>query len=289
MNENMRNEETMMKLIFSTAENDDRIRAVVMNGSRASSNTSKDMFQDYDIVYVVTDVVPFVNNKQWHNKFGDILISQTPDEMTGDWFKDKGKFTFLMLFEDENRIDLSLIQTSRFLTMQQDSQSVVLLDKDHMLNDMPPSSDKDYLPKPPTEKAFLDCCNEFLWVSTYVAKGLYRQQLTYAKFMSEHIVKQELIKLLTWYAGLRTNFAVSLGQCGKNLAEHVDAQIWDKFSATYVGAQTERMWDALFTMCELFNTLAKHISQHYQFSYDSSEYARVVSYLKSVRVLIKIT
>ncbi len=285
MTNKKRDEDTMLQLIIQTAEADDRIRGVILNGSRASPSAKKDMFQDYDIIYLVTDVTPFVDDKHWVQKFGDILISQTPDKMSDNWGKDKGKFTYLMLFEDWNRIDLSLIQTSKFLTMPRDSQSVILLDKDHLLGDVPPSSDKDYLPKPPTEKEFADCCNEFLWVSTYVAKGLYRKQLTYVKFMSEHIVKQELIKLLTWYAGIKTNFSISLGHCGKYLAEHIEPDIWEQFSDTYVGAQYSSMWDALFVMCELFNSLATYISQQYHFNYNKDEYTRVVSYLESARVL----
>lgn len=49
----MRTEQEMFNLILSIAENDERIRAVVMNGSRANPNVVKDIFQDYDIVYVV--------------------------------------------------------------------------------------------------------------------------------------------------------------------------------------------------------------------------------------------
>jgi hypothetical protein len=36
---------------------------------------------------------------------------------------------------------------------------------------MPPSNDMDYHVEKPTEKMFTDCCNEFWWVSTNVAKG----------------------------------------------------------------------------------------------------------------------
>lgn len=50
----MRTEEQMMKLILDTAKEDERILAVYMNGSRTNPNAPKDIFQDYDIIYVVT-------------------------------------------------------------------------------------------------------------------------------------------------------------------------------------------------------------------------------------------
>ena len=49
----MRNEQEMYQLFLDIANNDDRILAVYMNGSRTNKNAPKDIFQDYDIVYVV--------------------------------------------------------------------------------------------------------------------------------------------------------------------------------------------------------------------------------------------
>lgn len=55
----MRTEEQMMKLILDTAKEDERILAVYMNGSRTNPNAPKDIFQDYDIIYVVTETESF--------------------------------------------------------------------------------------------------------------------------------------------------------------------------------------------------------------------------------------
>src|SRR5690554_8055131 len=50
----MRTEKEMMELILSTAQEDERIRLVTLEGSRANVNVPKDEFQDYDITYFVT-------------------------------------------------------------------------------------------------------------------------------------------------------------------------------------------------------------------------------------------
>ncbi len=52
----MRSEQEMLDLILDTARKDERIRAVMMNGSRANPNAPRDFFQDFDIVYFVTEV-----------------------------------------------------------------------------------------------------------------------------------------------------------------------------------------------------------------------------------------
>ncbi|MDE5716824.1 MAG: aminoglycoside 6-adenylyltransferase, partial [Lachnospiraceae bacterium] len=74
----MRNESDMYRLFLDIAEADDRILAVYMNGSRTNKNAPKDIFQDYDIVFVVTQTGPFIEDKNWIYKFGTVLYMQYP-------------------------------------------------------------------------------------------------------------------------------------------------------------------------------------------------------------------
>lgn len=273
----------MENLILKIAQNDERIRAVIMNGSRTSPSAKKDIFQDYDIVFLVTDVESFVDDPHWVKQFGDMLIMQTPDKMDGKWPKSKDEFAYLMQFTDWNRIDLTLLHVDKLPTMPRDSQSVLLLDKDNLVTPYPAPSDNDYLPKPPTQEEFYNCCNEFLWVSTYVAKGIWRKELTYAKHVSEQIVKEELIKLLSWYAGLKTDYQKTIGKFGKNLQQYIEPELWQLFEKTYVDADYNHMWDALFLMCDLFDKLARIIADHFGFPYNQSELSAVVQYLKEIK------
>lgn len=56
----LRTEKEMYDLILEIAQKDDRIRAVYMKGSRTNENAPKDIFQDFDIVYVVTETASFI-------------------------------------------------------------------------------------------------------------------------------------------------------------------------------------------------------------------------------------
>jgi aminoglycoside 6-adenylyltransferase len=104
----MRNEQEMMDLILSTAREDECIRAVIMNGSRVNPNTKPDRFQDFDIIYIVKDLTPFVDDPHWIDRFGDRVIMQTPSLMFDPPPDDEFGFTYLMQFMDGNRIDLTL-------------------------------------------------------------------------------------------------------------------------------------------------------------------------------------
>ncbi|CAG0959100.1 partial Aminoglycoside 6-adenylyltransferase, partial [Anaerolineae bacterium] len=146
----MRNEQAMLDLIVNTARDDDRIRAVIMNGSRANPNAPHDIFQDFDIVYLVTDVAPFKHNFEWIKRFGEIMILQLPEDMDDPPGCGGDCCIYLMQFTDGNRIDLDVFPVARLADLGRDSLSVLLLDKDGVIEPFDPASERDYLPKPPT-------------------------------------------------------------------------------------------------------------------------------------------
>ena len=121
----------MMDLIMNTAKGDERIRAVIMNGSRTNPNGKKDGFQDYDIVYVVRDIQSFTSDHRWVDRFGERIMMQMPEDMSLLPAVGDGSFTYLMLFADGNRIDLTLIPVEKADELiSRDSLSILLVDKD---------------------------------------------------------------------------------------------------------------------------------------------------------------
>ena len=77
----MRTEQEMFDLILNFARQDERIRVVTMNGSRANPNIQPDKYQDFDIVYVVTEMESFLADDGWLDIFGKRIIMQKPDTM----------------------------------------------------------------------------------------------------------------------------------------------------------------------------------------------------------------
>src|SRR5512139_482712 len=116
----MRREQQILDLIRETARSDDRIRAVIMNGSRANPNAPADIFQDYDIVYIVTDVASFKRDPIWIARFGELMIMQTPDDMGEQPPADDDSYAYLMQFADGNRIDLTLYPLAKLNQLGKD-------------------------------------------------------------------------------------------------------------------------------------------------------------------------
>jgi aminoglycoside 6-adenylyltransferase len=275
----------MLDLILDTARRDDRIRAVILNGSRADPRAPHDIFQDYDVVYVVTDVKALSHEPRWIDRFGEMMILQTPDDMGAAPARDDGSYAYLMQFADGNRIDLTLFPVAQLAKLGKDSQTVVLLDKDSLLPTYPLPSDLDYVPGPPSQKDYADCCNEFWWVCSYVAKGLWRRQITYAKAMYDEAVREQLMKMLAWYVGVKTDFRSGPGKLGKHLEQCLEPELWAQLLRTYADADTDRTWDALLAMGDLFRTVAVPVAEHFAYEYPHGDDWRVSAHLRHVRAL----
>ncbi|SEB50127.1 aminoglycoside 6-adenylyltransferase [Paenibacillus sp. GP183] len=282
----MRSEKEMLDLILRFANDDERVRAVILNGSRVNPEVHRDIFQDYDIEFIVSSVEGFVVERSWiGSNFGELIIMQTPDEHGVPSLDLNNNFAFLMLFTDGNRIDLTLYPVEKISSFEHDSLSLLLLDKDDIVGTLSPPSNKDYLAKPPTAQQFAECCNEFWWVSTYIAKGLWRRELSYVKFMYDRPVRDMLILMLKWHIGLRTNFAVDSGKLGKYYEKFLEPKHWEAFVKSYPDAEYENIWQALFIMCDLFREIALDVANYYQYDYPAMDDKRVSNFLQHIRIL----
>lgn len=285
----MRSEQDMFDLILDVARQDERIRAVYMNGSRTNPNAPKDIFQDYDIVYVVTETASFIRDPDWIHVFGELLIMQEPDKLDQAFGKEVDvdrSYAYLMLFADGNRIDLHIeTKESMLERYQSDKLTVPLLDKDQCLPAIPDPTDRDYHVKKPTEAQYLGCCNEFWWCLQNVAKGIWRDELPYAKHMFEQPVRAALDQMISWWIGANHGFQVSTGKMGKYFKRFLPEPYWDLYKGTYSDGNYENIWSSLFIACELFRLLAKDLGKKLMYTYPVAEDRKMTAYLKRVKEL----
>ncbi len=281
----MRNEEIMYGLLMDIAKADDRILAVYMNGSRTNPNVPKDIFQDYDIVYVVRETKSFIGDKDWIHKFGKILYMQYPDE-SPDYPSDKeNHYGWLMQFEDGVRIDLT-VQFARE-HIHDDRLCRILLDKENILPEVPESTDADYHVKKPSEAQFQACANEFWWCSNNIAKGLWREEMPYVQDMTNFVVRKQLEKMLSWKAGIRTDFQVSVGKSAKYLYRWLEPDEYQGYLNTYFGGSVAEAWTAVLHMCDLFEQTAAYVGSRLGYAYNAAEGKAARGFLDHVRKLKK--
>lgn len=264
----MRSEKQMMDLLLTFAKDHPAIRVVGMEDSRTNQNVPRDKYQDYDITYIVTDPTLFTKEEDWLNVFGQRLMTQKPEDMelfppTPNWW-----YSYLMLFEDGNKIDLTIVpleDLERYLA--HDKLLTVLLDKDDRVASLPVPTDEAYHVIPPTERSFDDCQNEFWFVSTYISKGLCRGEFLFATHHFTEILQQELLRMLSWWVGIQTEFSVSVGKSYKYLEHYLSKEDWSTLQSTFRLDSEEHIWNSLFAAFSLMRTTANKVAEDFQFSY----------------------
>ena len=279
----------MYELIIGTAKADERIRAVYMNGSRTNPNVPKDIFQDYDIVYLVTENKPFYEDKNWINVFGERLYMQCPDELDKSLDMDVNfdkSYGWLMQLADGNRIDLHVVPV-QCADVTGDKLCRILLDKDGILPDIPEPTDEDYRVKKPTAAEFYAACNEFWWCLNNVAKGLWREEVPYVIDMINHCIRPQVVKILSWKIGFDTDFTVSAGKSAKYMYKWLEPAVWQRFLGTYCGADISEIWKSVFVMCGLVDEFAPNIAEKLCTEYDFTTAKNSRLWLEKVKSLPK--
>ena len=279
----MRTEKEMLAMLKAAVYEDERIRAAYLEGSRANPKVPRDLFQDYDVEFIVTDTAPFREEKGWIDRFGERLYMQYPEEGPFSQSDVSQCYGWLIQFADGNRLDLHVCTKEYALAHLELYRTLV--DKDGILPKRSETSDALYWVKRPEREEFLCTCNEFWWCLNNVAKGLWREELPYVLDMLDFHVRPMLKQLLEWKIGLEHDFAVSPGKAGKYMKKLLCAEDYEQFLATYAPAEKDAIWKAVFQMCSLFHRTALEVSRKLGMPYDVAEAKNSRRFLEHVQRL----
>ena len=263
-----RSQEQMLRLILQTAKSL-QIDAVALSGSRTNQKIQTDEFQDYDVVYVVDDLDTLTRDLAWLDQFGKRIIEQ---EVTLGHRR-----LYLMLFEDGNRIDLTLCPKEH-INEWVDSESgfTVLKDEKGLFEAYLPNP-KRYWTAPPSEEEFTASCNEFWWVSAYVIKGICRKQIIYATDHLYGICQQELLKILAWQVASDRG-PVDIGKNYKYLFNYLLSEKEKEFSNLLDFSSLEKITQSLFATMQLFHQEAQSLAQKMGFKYEKEVAEKMMRY-----------
>lgn len=265
---NMRAETEMLDLILQTAKTL-QVKAVAMSGSRTNQNAPKDEFQDYDVVYVVDDFDNLMSDLSWLNQFGKRIIEQ--EVSLGN------RRLYLMLFEDGNRIDLTLCPKEHIQEwVDSETGFIVLVDEKGLFESYSPSPERYWI-TPATETDFKNSCNEFWWVSSYVVKGICRYQVIYATDHLYGICQQELLKVLAWQVASDKG-TVDVGKNYKYLFNYLPIEKEKEFSNLLDFSSIDKITQSLFATMKFFHQEAQSLSQKVGVDYDKEVAERMIQY-----------
>ena len=264
----MRTETEMMDLILQIAESL-QVEAVALSGSRADIHSLRDQFQDYDVVYIVENLEDLISDLSWIDQFVIRLIEQ--HNVLGH------RRLYLMLFEDGNRIDLSLCPKEYIQEWVESEANFEVIKDDNGLFEAYQPISKRYWTAPPTEEEFAASCNEFWWVSAYVVKGIRRNQLIYATDHLYGICQQELLKVLAWQV-TSDRGAVDIGKNYKYLFQYLPTEKEKEFSALLDFSSIEKITQSILATIQLFHQEAQYLAQKMGFNYDREVAEKMMAY-----------
>lgn len=266
----MRTETEMLDVILKTAKTL-QVKAVAMSGSRSCPKAPKDEFQDYDVVYIVDDFDNLTSDLSWLNQFGKRIIEQ--EVSLGN------RRLYLMLFEDGNRIDLTLCPKEHIQEwVDSETGFIVLVDEKGLFESYSPSPERYWI-TPATETDFKNSCNEFWWVSSYVVKGICRYQVIYATDHLYGICQQELLKVLAWQVASDKG-TVDIGKNYKYLFNYLPAEKEKEFLSLLDFSNIEKLTQSLFATMELFHQEAQSLAQKMGFDYEEEVAEKMIQYAK---------
>ncbi len=278
----MQTEKEWMERILQVAQQDERVRAVGLNGSRVNPELKPDCFSDFDVAYLVTDVGAFTADHSWVDVFGKRLILQTPNLMVGAKPREDGWFPYLMLFTDGVRVDLTLVPVSDAQAyLAADSLTKILLDKDGLFPNPPEPDESSHYIQPPTFAQFDSSCNEFWWVAPYVMKGLLRGELMYATWYINHVLRDELLKMYAWKVGTESDFSVNLGSAYRFLPTYMTEREYERLLCTYRMESPTACMQAFNQCCGLFRLASHAVALCMDFPYPDYD-EKVSSYLRGL-------
>ncbi len=265
-----RSQEQMLRLILQTAKSL-QIDAVTLSGSRTNQKIQTDEFQDYDVVYVVDDLDTLTRDLAWLDQFGKRIIEQ---EVTLGHRR-----LYLMLFEDGNRIDLTLCPKDHIQEwVESEADFTVLEDPKSLFVPHSPSPQR-FWTSPASEMDFEESCNEFWWVSAYVVKGICRKQIIYATDHLYGICQQELLKILAWQVASDRG-AVDIGKNYKYLFNYLPIEKEKEFSALLDFSSLDKITQTLFATMSTFHREAQDLAQKIGLDYDREMAEKMIDYAK---------
>jgi aminoglycoside 6-adenylyltransferase len=273
------------------ADRHEAVRVMLLTSTRAIPDAPVDIYSDYDIVLVVTDIGPFFTDRAWLRDFGEVLVVYwdpiAPEAEYG--IEQTGNVT---QYADGLKIDFRLwpvpllqqIAQAPALPAELDAGYRVLRDKDGLTAGLRPPGYRAYVPARPDEATFHTMIEEFFSDAPYVAKCLRRDELLPAKWCLDYDMKQVYLRrMLEWRMERDHGWALPAGNLGKGLKKRLPADLWTQLEGTYAGAGIAENWDALFRTLALFRRVAIEVAADLGYAYPHDLDRRVTAYVRAMQ------
>lgn len=260
----------------------------MLTSSLANPLAPVDDFSDLDIELVFDDIDFYQNSHSWIEHFGKPVSMVEEDET----FFDHKHAMKMVLYDDYVKVDFKLYKKSEFtkdilsdtLPEDWDVGYKILIDKDDLTRHLKKPTHQSVIIKKPTEKRFNQVLNDFWWDMTYVAKCLARDEIFYAKFMSENMMRTDyLVPMIEWYIASQHQWNITTNKHGRLFKKYLPDSLWKEIEATFSGSSIDENWKALFAYADLASHLGIQLSEILGYRYPAELEKNIRKYLEDIR------
>lgn len=277
-----------LETIIDWAKSNKDISTVLLTSSLVNPLASIDEFSDLDIELVFDDNTKYISSNDWVHHFGNPIAMIEENE---SYFDDKYAMK-MVLYDDYVKVDFKMYSTPCFLEeVNQNELSEdwdigykVLIDKNGITKEMKEPTHQVSIIKKPTEQKFKQILNDFWWDTTYVAKCLARDEIFYAKFMSENNIRTDyLIPLIEWYIANQHDWNITTNKYGRLFKKYLTPEIWEKVEQTFSGKNKNENWNALFAIADLVSEIGTDLSEKLGYEYPVKLETDIRQYLNAIQ------
>lgn len=260
----------MLDTILTWAQKEENIRALVLTGSRARSD-SPDFLADFDIALFVTDPRPYLTSDSWLRAVGNFWVS-IPEKMYVGAREEA--HTLLVIFEGGVKVDFAFFPPDVLKKFDASGNFAalcaagykVLLDKDDIAATLQTVRLPARCGQKPTPEEFDMLVKEFFFEVYHVAKYLHRHDLWIAKFR-DWSTKELLLCMLEWHAKAIHGWDHDTRHQGKEMHEWVDPEAWTVLQNCFGRFDAADSWRALETTVVLFRRVAQETAGRLDYTY----------------------
>ena len=280
----MEQRDKKLSQILKWAEENPDVQVVLLTSSLVNPLAPVDNFSDLDVELVFRDNAHYVKCISWLENFGSYLAVYEESET---YFSGVHAMK-MVVYEDGIKVDFKLYSLPKFVGDMQKSELPydwdigykVMIDRDNITTDLKAPTYTASLIQKPTKEAFDKVLHGFWWDIMYVAKCLARRDIFYAKFMSETVIRTEMmIPLIEWYIASQHDWKITTNKYGRLFPKYLTAKEWNAVMATFSGGEIKENIRAVWAMTDLFSQFGKTLAERLNYPYPIENEEKILNYL----------
>jgi len=177
------------------------IRALLVVGSQARGDVPADRWSDLDLILLLDDPQPYLEDATWVEEFGMPVVTFLEATLDGHWER-------RVLYETGEDVDFVLFPASIVERLDASAGAAELLARGYRLlvdrvgleEQLDQISDRAPAPAAPTQHEFTELASDFWYHTLWTAKKLRRGEVFIAKECLDGYIKTRLVALLGWHA-----------------------------------------------------------------------------------------